>query len=75
MLATMREMLAAAGSVLVMDERVADRLAAPGDDVERMMYGWSFLVCLPAAMTEMPSAATGTMMRADLVRAYAKQAG
>ncbi len=29
------------GAVLVADERVADAFAAPGDEVERMMYGWS----------------------------------
>jgi hypothetical protein len=40
-------MLTQGGSVLVMDERVADRFTAPGDDVERLMYGWSVLTCLP----------------------------
>jgi hypothetical protein len=35
------------GSVLVADERVADAFTAPGDPVERFMYGWSVLHCLP----------------------------
>ena len=38
------------GAVLVVDERVADSFTAPGDDVERMMYGWSILLCLPTGL-------------------------
>jgi ubiquinone/menaquinone biosynthesis C-methylase UbiE len=63
------------GAVLVVDERVADTFAAPGDDVERYMYGWSILLCLPTAMASQPSAATGTVMRADTLRRYASEAG
>ncbi len=66
MLAAMRGMLTQGGSVLIMDERVADRFTAPGDEVERLMYGWSILTCLPGAMTDKSSAATGTVMRSDL---------
>jgi hypothetical protein len=36
-----RALLAADGQVLVADERVADAFIAPGDPVERFMYGWS----------------------------------
>ncbi len=43
--------------------------------VERMMYGWSFLHCLPVGMNEKPSAETGTVMRADTLRRYASDAG
>jgi len=75
LLAAMQGMLTQGGSVLVMDERVADRFTAPGDDVERIMYGWSVLTCLPGAMTEKPSAATGTVMRSDTLRRYADEAG
>ena len=57
------------------DEKVAESFTAPGDAVERMMYGFSFLVCLPAGMSEHPSAATGTVMRPDTLRRYAKEAG
>ncbi len=74
-LAAMRPMLADGGSVLVADERVAERFTAPGDEIERMMYGWSVLHCLPAAMAEQPSAATGTVMRSDTLRRYASEAG
>lgn len=46
------------GSVMIGDERVAETFAAPGDEIERLMYGFSVLHCLP-------SAATGTVMRPD----------
>jgi len=75
-LATMRRVAAPGGTVVVMDERVADEFAAPGDLVERMMYGWSIACCLPAGMTaDGSSAATGTVMRLPVLEAYAKQAG
>jgi SAM-dependent methyltransferase len=74
-LAAAREALADGGTVLVVDERVAERFTAPGDEVERMMYGWSVTHCLPTQMTEEPSAALGTALRADTVRELAAQAG
>jgi hypothetical protein len=43
--------------------------------VERLMYGFSFLVCLPSGLSEQPSAATGTVMRPDTLRRYAAEAG
>ena len=46
-LRAMRGLLAEGGSVVVADERVADAFAAPGDDTERLMYGYSVLHCLP----------------------------
>jgi SAM-dependent methyltransferase len=74
-LAAARAALAVGGTVLVVDERVADRFTAPGDELERMMYGWSVAHCLPAQLAEEPSAATGTVMRADTVRQFASLAG
>ena len=70
-----RSMLAPEGAVLVGDEKVADRFSAPGDEMERFNYGWSALHCLAAAMTEADSAATGTVIREQTVRAFADQAG
>jgi hypothetical protein len=61
--------------MLVMDERVAERFAAPGDDVERLMYGYSLLVCLTNALAEEPSVGTGTVMRPETMRRYALEAG
>jgi 2-polyprenyl-3-methyl-5-hydroxy-6-metoxy-1,4-benzoquinol methylase len=63
------------GTVIVMDERVADEFGAIGDPVERFMYAASVLHCLPAGMSEQPSAGTGTVMRTDTVRRYAADAG
>jgi 2-polyprenyl-3-methyl-5-hydroxy-6-metoxy-1,4-benzoquinol methylase len=70
-----RALLAADGSVLVADERVADAFTAPGDLVERFMYGWSVLHCLPATLAERPAEATGTVLRAPTVARWAAAAG
>jgi ubiquinone/menaquinone biosynthesis C-methylase UbiE len=43
--------------------------------VERKLYGYSILHCLPVAMVEQPSAAIGTVMRPDTLRQLARQAG
>jgi 2-polyprenyl-3-methyl-5-hydroxy-6-metoxy-1,4-benzoquinol methylase len=74
-LRAVRGLLADGGTVLVMDERVADAFAPPGDEVEQLMYGFSLLHCLPVGMAEQPSAATGTVMRTDVLRRYAQEAG
>jgi SAM-dependent methyltransferase len=73
-LRTMRRLAAGDGTVLVMDERVAD-VFDPAGDVERFMYGFSVLHCLPVGLEDQPSAATGTVMRPDTLRRYAKVAG
>ncbi len=70
-----RAALAPGGVVLVADERVADGFTAPGDEVERVMYGWSVTHCLPAQLVEPDSAATGTVLRAETVRKFATSAG
>ena len=74
-LAAARAALAPGGRLLVVDERVADAFTAPGDEVERMMYGWSVTHCLPTQMVEQPSAALGTVMRSQTVRELAAEAG
>lgn len=75
-LAAARELLVAGGSVIVADERVADAFTAPGDDMERLMYGFSVVHCLAVGLADHEdSAATGTVMRADTLRAYARAAG
>jgi hypothetical protein len=65
------EQQAAAGYLACNDpERPAEQrryllpaFTAPGDPVERFMYGWSVLHCLPATMAERPMEATGTVLR------------
>ncbi len=70
-----RGLLAPGGTMVVMDERVAEQFTAPGDDVERFMYGFSLLVCLTNSLAEPPSVGTGTVMRPDTMRRYALDAG
>lgn len=74
-LRAMRQLCANGGAVLVVDERVAEEFTAPGDEVERMMYGFSALHCLAAAMGDSKSAMTGTVMRPSTLRRYAIEAG
>jgi hypothetical protein len=74
-LRTARHMLAEGGSVLVADERVAERFNAPGDEIERFSYGMSVLHCLAVGNLDDDSAATGTVIRPGTVRAYATDAG
>lgn len=57
------------------DEAVAASFHAPGDQIERMMYGWSISHCLPASKVEADSAAIGTVIREDHVRDIAHEAG
>jgi len=70
-----RAMLAEGGSVVIADERVAERFSPPGDEIERLNYGFSVLHCLAVGMIDDDSAGTGTVMRPDTVRAYAAEAG
>ena len=74
-LRAVRNLLAPGASLLVADERVAEEFTAPGDAVERFMYGFSFLVCLPNVLADDPSAGTGTVMRPDVLRRFAAEAG
>jgi SAM-dependent methyltransferase len=74
-LAALRGALADGASLIVADEKVAETFTAPGDDVERMDYGFSFWHCLPASRAEDDSAATGTCLRPATVRGWAEEAG
>jgi hypothetical protein len=58
-----------------MDEAVAPRFTAPGDDVDRLMYGFSQFVCLPDGLSSSPSVGTGTVMRPATLERYAHEAG
>jgi len=74
-LAAMRRLVGPGGSVLIVDEKAADRFSPPGDDVERYLYGFSLFHCLPVGMTEADSVATGTVIREPTMREYAARAG
>ena len=74
-LRTMRRLAGDSGTVLIMDERVGETFTPNGGDVERFMYGFSVLHCLPVGMADQPSAGTGTVMRPPTLRRYAAEAG
>jgi SAM-dependent methyltransferase len=74
-LAAMRSAVKPGGLVVVMDEGVAADFTAPGDDLERVMYGFSLFVCLPDGMSSQPSVGTGTVMRPSTLEGYARDAG
>ena len=70
-----RRSLRPGGSMIIMDEAVAESFEPPGDDLERLMYGFSIFICLPDGMSHQPTAATGTVMRPETLRDYARSAG
>src|SRR4029079_6941928 len=74
-LSAMRRLVGGRGAVLVVDEKVQDEFTVPGDDVERLMYGFSILQCLPVGRVESPSVATGTVIRRSIMEGYAREAG
>ncbi len=61
--------------LLVVDERVAESFTPAGDEIERLMYAFSVLHCLPATLAESPEIANGTVLRADTIRQWARTAG
>jgi 2-polyprenyl-3-methyl-5-hydroxy-6-metoxy-1,4-benzoquinol methylase len=74
-LGSIRRMLRPDGVALIADEKTEDTFTAPAGDAERLFYGFSILTCLPAAMTEQPTAAIGTVVRADTMRRLGTEAG
>jgi 2-polyprenyl-3-methyl-5-hydroxy-6-metoxy-1,4-benzoquinol methylase len=74
-LASIRRMLAPGAPLIVADERVEDSFTAPASETERIFYAFSILTCLPSAMVDTPSAATGTVMRTSTLERYAADAG
>ena len=63
------------GEVVIMDEAVAEAFAPDGDEVERVMYGYSILMCLPDGLSTPGSVGTGTVMRPSTLDRYAREAG
>ena len=70
-----RRLLAPGGTVLVVDENVQEVFTAPGDEIERTMYAYSVLFCLPESRVDPASVATGTVMRPATLARYAEEAG
>lgn len=74
-LETARRLVKPDGHVIVMDEAVGDAFGDRNDEVERLMYGVSLLVCLPDGMSHDGSVGTGTVMRSSKLEEYATAAG
>ena len=74
-LQTCRRLCAEDGDAIVMDAKVAHAFVAPADEIERFQYATSVLHCLPACLSQQPSAGTGTVMRMSTLRTYAREAG
>jgi len=74
-LSAARRVLAEDGTVLVVDGLVAEEFTVTASPRERTEYGWSVVSCLPGAMGDAQTAATGAVMRPSMLRQYALQAG
>ncbi|WP_052668579.1 class I SAM-dependent methyltransferase [Nitriliruptor alkaliphilus] len=74
-LTSARRHLREGGAVLVADQLTRDAYAADGDPLERFQYGCSVLHCLPATRAEDHLVAHGTVIRAEHVTAWARDAG
>ncbi len=74
-LSAARRLLAPGGAVLIGDERVAEQFTAPGDEAERLFYGYSVVSCLANGLVDQPSVGTGTVLRPAALEAIAREAG
>lgn len=74
-LAGMRASAASDAIVLVIDEAADPVLTAPGDEIQRLLYGFSLLICLPDTLAHPGSAGTGAVMRQGKLAEYARKAG
>ena len=74
-LSAMHRMVGEGGIAVIMDEAVGDEFTGAGDEIEKLMYGFSLLVCLPDGLSTQPSVGTGTVMRPAKLESYAREAG
>jgi SAM-dependent methyltransferase len=74
-LAAMRRATGEQGSVLIIDERADETLQPNGDPIQRLLYAFSILHCLPVGRSSEHSVATGTVMRPATLARYAAEAG
>ncbi len=71
-----RRSLAPGGSVIVMEEHVAESFTAPGDEVERFMAAAGTVWCVPQGRTEADSEVVGPLgIRPAVMRQLATRAG
>jgi 2-polyprenyl-3-methyl-5-hydroxy-6-metoxy-1,4-benzoquinol methylase len=75
-LRTAWQMLAPGGVAIVADEKAGETFTAPAHgELDPLLYAASVLSCLPIALADQPSAATGTVIRPGTMRRYATEAG
>jgi 2-polyprenyl-3-methyl-5-hydroxy-6-metoxy-1,4-benzoquinol methylase len=75
-LRTARQMLSPGGVAIVADEKAGETFTAPAHgELDPLLYAASIFSCLPIALAEQPSAATGTVIRPETMRRYAAEAG
>ncbi|TDO43346.1 methyltransferase family protein [Kribbella sp. VKM Ac-2527] len=71
-----RRSLAPGGSVIVMEEHVAESFTAPGDEVERFMAAAGTIWCVPQGRIEADSEVVGPLdIRPAVMRRLAERAG
>lgn len=74
-LAGMRAAAAPDAVVIVVDEAADQVLTTPGDEIQRLLYGFSLLICLLDSLSHDGSAGTGAVMRPGTLAAYARTPG
>ena len=74
-LAAVRSAVAPDALVYVVDEAADPVLSTPGDELQRLLYGFSIMVCLPDSLSHPDSVGTGTVMRPSTLDRYAREAG
>jgi 2-polyprenyl-3-methyl-5-hydroxy-6-metoxy-1,4-benzoquinol methylase len=78
-LAACRSLVAADGIVFVGDMAAAEAFSVPGDELQRFLYAFSVLHCLPVGIADAPtpeeSAAIGTVLRPGMLEGLAADAG
>lgn len=74
-LRSMREVAADDAWVVIMDERTEETFQAPAGPVERLLYGFSLVCCLPDGLAHEGGVGTGTVMRPRTLERYAVEAG
>jgi 2-polyprenyl-3-methyl-5-hydroxy-6-metoxy-1,4-benzoquinol methylase len=73
-LGTMATLAGQNGTVLVVDERTEESFTVPSNEMERLFYSFSTLHCLAVSMQN-DGVGTGTVIRPDTMRGYAREAG
>ncbi len=74
-LGAIRRSLVPGGTLIVTDENISEAFTGPAAMGDRFCYASSVTLCLPNSMADQPSAAVGAVMRPDVFRQLAAEAG